>query len=404
VQSVNAMQHRIKTNFPAFYRSGLDRQVIADWIFKKNSAPDSPEEAAHQKVWEEELGKLYSERRIKSSNRLFWGLMREHPRFFEQGLRKKFVIDWRQKQGAYRPVTLYDNLLKRLYYDTDNMRGRDVINPKVEEYRRYSPQAYGDLSRRYVQEWLNRQEVHGVFTAGPALANQRSIQRIVTKKPFTRMCMDLVDMATKESDGQKWLLNIIDTFSKRAWSKAMPDKEATTVVEYLGDILAEMRDEYNVQPRMIQSDNGSEFVSKEMKEFLEQKGIRQIFSLPRKPQSNGAIERFNGTLERALNQVRYQTGNTHWPQYLDKVMKNYNSNYHNTIKSTPNDVVKKWLESGESNDTYEQLQKQRDVMNPTISRTDAKLYNVGQKVRIRLEMEKRSGRNWSRDHFTIISR
>jgi len=108
---------------------------------------------------------------------------------------------------------------------------------------------------------------------GPQMAKQRTIQRIQSKQPMNRCVMDLIDMATKESKGKMWILNVIDAFSKYAWSKALPDKEAPTVVKYLGEILDEMKKEFGdkAQPRMIQSDNGSEFIAKEMKKFLEQK-------------------------------------------------------------------------------------------------------------------------------------
>lgn len=297
---------------------------------------------------------------------------------------------------------IFEKLLHKLYYEDKIMRGRDVLFYEIKRhYPQYNNQG---LSRRFIAQWLTKQEVHGVFTAGPAMAYQRTIQRIVTKAPFTRMAMDLVDMGTKASDGMKWLLNVIDTFSKYAWSKAIPDKEGQTVTEYLGDILADMQEEFGAQPRMIQSDNGSEFVSKEMKAFLKEKGIRQVFSLPHKPQSNGAIERFNGTIERMLNQIRFQEGDTHWPRYLDKVVETYNTSYQDAIKKAPREVVMSFISRGESDETFDRLEKARKNMNPSLSKADAKRFNVGDKVRIRLNLDKRSGRNWSRNYFTIVQR
>ena len=103
----------------------------------------------------------------------------------------------------------------------------------------------------------------------------------------------------------KWLLNVIDPFTKYSWSRAMPNKEGETTQHYLHEILAEMYERWGEKPRMIQSDNGSEF--KYLKPYLAKNGITQVFSLPHKPQSNGAIERFNATLKRmlAINAILY---------------------------------------------------------------------------------------------------
>jgi hypothetical protein len=295
----------------------------------------------------------------------------------------------------------FAQLLHKLYYDDGIMRGRDVLFYKI---KKDYPNAYSaGLSRRFIAGWLTKQEVHSVFTMGPQMAKQRTIQRIQSKQPMNRCVMDLIDMATKESKGKMWILNVIDAFSKYAWSKALPDKEAPTVVKYLGEILDEMKKKFGdkAQPRMIQSDNGSEFIAKEMKKFLEQKNIKQVFSLPGKPSTQGVVERFNGTLERGLNLIRFQEGKTNWPDYLDKVVENYNSNYQDSIRQAPIDVMKKWSEGGDIKSTFEQLEKKRLNWNPNLTPADAKLYKVGDKVRIRLEQEKRAGRNWSRDWFTV---
>ena len=83
----------------------------------------------------------------------------------------------------------FDELLRKIYYeDKDSgarFRGRDPLFYRIQtEFPEYNRKG---LSRRYIADWLNKQEVHSVFKAGPALAKQRSIQRIVTKGPFRRL-------------------------------------------------------------------------------------------------------------------------------------------------------------------------------------------------------------------------
>jgi len=50
-------------------------------------------------------------------------------------------------------------------------------------------------------------------------------------------------------------------------------------------------------PQEVLSDQGSDFMSELMQIFLHDFGIHHIWTNPYHPQSNGACERFNGTLK-----------------------------------------------------------------------------------------------------------
>jgi transposase InsO family protein len=51
------------------------------------------------------------------------------------------------------------------------------------------------------------------------------------------------------------------------------------------------------RPRVI-SDNGSQFAARDFKEYIRQQGMTHVRTSPYYPQSNGKIERWNGTLKR----------------------------------------------------------------------------------------------------------
>ena len=95
------------------------------------------------------------------------------------------------------------------------------------------------------------------------------------------------------NNGYSWIINIIDMFSKFAWSIPIKNKTAKEVTESVAKFLSE-----NKAPSILQSDNGSEFTSVLFKSLMKKYNIKQILSAPYKPQSNGSIERFNGTLKR----------------------------------------------------------------------------------------------------------
>ena len=80
---------------------------------------------------------------------------------------------------------------------------------------------------------------------------------------------DLVEMQkfSKWNKGVKYLLMVIDVFSKYGWIKPLKDEETETVSKAFDEIFKGKR-----KPRMLSTDKGSEFISKHFKErFFEEK-------------------------------------------------------------------------------------------------------------------------------------
>lgn len=86
-------------------------------------------------------------------------------------------------------------------------------------------------------------------------------------------------------------------------------------------------------PKILQSVN--EFNSNEMKKLCEKYKIKLIFSVPYKPQSNGCVENFYKFLKSQIYKYMTNAKTKVWINVVDKVVKNYNNNYHSTIKNTP---------------------------------------------------------------------
>ena len=76
---------------------------------------------------------------------------------------------------------------------------------------------------------------------------------------------DLVEMQTfsKWNKGVKYLLMVIDVFSKYGWIKTMTDKKTETVNKAFDEIFKSKR-----KPQMLWTDEGSEFISKHLKDFF----------------------------------------------------------------------------------------------------------------------------------------
>jgi transposase InsO family protein len=91
--------------------------------------------------------------------------------------------------------------------------------------------------------------------------------------------------------GFRYVLTVIDTFSKRRWIVGLPDKSAASVRAAFEAIFAQLPtvNGNTLYPEEVQSDNGGEFVNALMEQFFAQCGIKWIRSSPRNPQANGMV-------------------------------------------------------------------------------------------------------------------
>ena len=80
--------------------------------------------------------------------------------------------------------------------------------------------------------------------------------------------MDLVDLSflAKYYDRYKYLLNIIDIFSRHVWSVPLKEKIATSVISALKSSFQ------NRKPINIQSDKGTEFAYATAQQYLKRHG------------------------------------------------------------------------------------------------------------------------------------
>lgn len=99
------------------------------------------------------------------------------------------------------------------------------------------------------------------------------------------------------------ILTVVDTFSREAvlleCGRSMTGKHVANALEKLshGHDMASF----------INVDNGSEFISKALDDWVHWKGVKQDFSRPAKPTDNPFIESFDGRFrDECLNQTVFE--------------------------------------------------------------------------------------------------
>ena len=101
----------------------------------------------------------------------------------------------------------------------------------------------------------------------------------------------------RTSDGKVIkMLNVLDEYSRECLSIYVDRKLTSIEVLYK---LSELFILYGV-PDYIRSDNGSEFIAKELRKWLQRVGVKTAYIEPGSPWENGYIESFNGKLRDEL--------------------------------------------------------------------------------------------------------
>lgn len=212
-------------------------------------------------------------------------------------------------------------ILTPLYSSAEHgFKGRDALFDEIKEY-------HPEISRRDVAYFLSNVESHQLHLVRD---RNRTSRPIIASRPHERWEIDLVDMSKLAPSNRqiKWLLNIIDVYSKYAWSKPLPNKRPETVRRVIAPLLREHA------PSLVQSDNGPEFAG-----ITDNPAIKQIFIRPYTPQSNGQIERFNATLKRKIYELMTSRGTRQYIDKLNELIENYNNTRHSVTKHRPSDLV-----------------------------------------------------------------
>jgi cleavage and polyadenylation specificity factor subunit 1 len=204
---------------------------------------------------------------------------------FFQGL--QIVFDCQDNNmRPYIPETL-----QRRFFDQIHNMNHPGINTTIK-----------NVSRRGV--WLNMRSNITNWTKA-CMSCQRSkvtkhnktpIQKInVPAAKFSEISIDIVG-PLEESDNMRYLLTIMDRFSR--WCEAIPiaDITAQTVIKQLFD---QWISRYGL-PKTILSDQGRQFQSQEFKTFCDRMGIKHVVTTAYHPQTNGLIENFHRTLKTAF--------------------------------------------------------------------------------------------------------
>ena len=195
---------------------------------------------------------------------------------------------------------------------------------------------------------------------------------------------DLADMTalSKYNEGYRFLLLVIDIFSKYGWIIPLKNKQGVTVADALKKIFEERR------PGKLWVDKGKEFYNNNVK------GLVEIYSTENEEKSS-IVERWIRTMKEKI--WKYFTDNNTYT-YIDvlpDLVEDYNNTVHSSIKMTPVEASKKKNELTVWRNLYPDRYKINDI---------TPKFSVGDKVRIskkKKTFEKGYTTRWTEEIFKI---
>ena len=86
--------------------------------------------------------------------------------------------------------------------------------------------------------WLSHQTVHQLYTPRKP---ETDIRPIITNRVGSMLQMDLIDFSNKPSNNFRYILNVIDVFSRKIILNEIKNKTVASVIPALDNIVQEIQ-------------------------------------------------------------------------------------------------------------------------------------------------------------------
>ena len=122
------------------------------------------------------------------------------------------------------------------------------------------------------------------------------VNLIKATQPFERLNLDFKGPLPLSENKNRYILTVIDEYSRYPFAIPCKNVSAHTVYEALCQLFSMFG-----MTGYVHSDRGSGFMSKELRGYLNERGIACSRTTPYHPQGNGLVERYNGIIWKTVS-------------------------------------------------------------------------------------------------------
>jgi hypothetical protein len=274
-----------------------------------------------------------------------------------------------------------DKLIEKIYFDASHPAGFSGFT----KLRKHLPRR---VTSKAIQTFLLKQDSHTIHK--PIL---RKFKRdvVFSTNIDDNWQVDLMDVRNiaKHNDGIKFILVVIDVFSKFLWARYLKNKSATAVRDALRDILQSS----GRAPLTIQSDKGRELINKLVETYLRENDI-SIYSTENSDIKASVAERVIRTLKTKMYRIFTHKGNYRFREVLPDLVKAYNESIHRSIGMAPSDV-----DDRKVNEVWKRLYVGQN--NVRTSKCELRIDDFVRISKTRRLFEKGYEGGWSREIFKV---
>lgn len=222
-----------------------------------------------------------------------------------------------------------------------------------------------------------------------------------------------IDFLSIQGCGSGHLLMCVDIYSRYLHAVEVKQMDARTTNAALCKIFTVWG-----LPLILQSDNGPPFQGNEFVDYWEAKGVKVQKSIPLSAQSNGAIERQNQGVIKALAAAKVEKRS--WSEALAEYIHTHNTRkHHSRLGVTPFELLVGWRYRG----TFPTLWEHKRTVDRNVVQEDdafAKLTSkkfadqhrgakesditIGDKVVVAITQRTKTDPTFSRDRYTVLTR
>ena len=214
-----------------------------------------------------------------------------------------------------------------------------------ERLRYYDPEKVGSFSgiqsfkkvSKHPEAWLRSQET---YTLHAPVRRKFPRQKTIVPGPNFQMQADLIDFSALKNynDGFKYILVVIDVFSKVAAVAFLKNKTSSEMIAAFQSLLPKLG-----SFSKLQTDAGKEFLNKPFQLWLKKQNISHFYTLNFEIKA-AIVKRVIRTLKDKLWRYFSHTNTRRYVETLPLIVSAYNNTYHSSIKRSPNSVTQQNVE------------------------------------------------------------
>ena len=228
-----------------------------------------------------------------------------------------------------------NTILKKLYYNPKSTSSYGSKAALQRGLKQELKKKKGRIKRtnlpRQVKTWLEDQTTYTLHKQPKKTFPRR---QVIVSGINDQWQADLADMQllAYENQGFRYILIVIDCFSRKAWAHALKDKTGKSVADAFNYIFTNQE-----TPKSLQTDKGKEFFNKEVNKLLTKNNVH-LFSIEDPTTKACMAERLIRTIKGRLYKYFHAKSTFKWIDVLQDIIDSYNNRQHSVIKMAPNQV------------------------------------------------------------------